>query len=94
MQIEVRNLSKQYGRTKALDDISFLLTEPKIYGLLGRNGAGKTTFMEILSGHQLTTGGEVLIDGERPFDNGKLLDKICLIKEGDNFVLNNCNHYI
>lgn len=85
MKIEVNNLSKSYKSTKALDHVSFTLSEPKIYGLLGRNGAGKTTFMEILSGHILASDGEILIDGENPFDNQRLTESICLVKEGDNF---------
>src|SRR5690625_3500545 len=85
MHIEVKNVNKKYKKTDALKDVTFTLTEPKIYGLLGRNGAGKTTFMEILAGHQLATNGEIRIDGEQPFDNRKILNKICLVKEGDNF---------
>src|SRR5690625_4721155 len=41
--------------------------------------------MEILSGHILSSSGEILIDGENPFDNQHLTESICLIKEGDNF---------
>ncbi|MTW88181.1 ATP-binding cassette domain-containing protein [Virgibacillus dakarensis] len=85
MRIDVRNVTKKYKDTLALDNISFTLDEPKIYGLLGRNGAGKTTFMEILSGHILATGGEILVDGEKPFDNQRLTESVCLIKEGNNF---------
>ncbi|MFD1850467.1 ABC transporter ATP-binding protein [Oceanobacillus bengalensis] len=85
MKIEVKNLSKKYRNKVALNDISFSLEEPKIYGLLGRNGAGKTTFMDILSGQILESGGEILIDGENPFDNQRLTESICLIKEGQNF---------
>lgn len=85
MKFEVKNLTKQYKKIKALDNVSFTFNGPKIYGLLGRNGAGKTTFMEILAGQQLATAGEVLIDGEDPFDNRTLTEKICLIKENDNF---------
>lgn len=85
MKIEVKNVSKKYKDTNALDNISFTLNEPKIYGLLGRNGAGKTTFMEILSGQILASEGQILIDGELPFDNQRLTESICLIKEGNNF---------
>lgn len=81
----MKNLKKRYKGKTALDDVSFTIEEPKIYGLLGRNGAGKTTFMEILSGHILATNGEIIIDGEEPFDNQQLTESICLIKEGDNF---------
>ncbi|WP_010651453.1 ABC transporter ATP-binding protein [Oceanobacillus massiliensis] len=85
MKIEVKNLSKNYKEHHALNDISFTLDGPKIYGLLGRNGAGKTTFMDILSGQILASGGEILIDSENPFDNQRLTESICLIKEGHNF---------
>lgn len=85
MKIEVKDLIKKYNDTTALDHVSFTLEEPKIYGLLGRNGAGKTTFMDILSGYILASGGEILIDGENPFDNQRLTESICLIKEGNNF---------
>lgn len=85
MKIEVKDVTKKYGRKYALDHVSFTLAEPKIYGLLGRNGAGKTTFMEILAGQNIATSGQLLIDGEIPFDNQRLTETICLIKEGNNF---------
>ena len=85
MRIEVNNLTKKYGSKLALDAVSFILEEPKIYGLLGRNGAGKTTFMEILAGQIIASSGDILIDGENSFDNQRLTESICLIKEGDNF---------
>jgi len=85
MKIEINNLTKKYKQHLALDNVSFTLAEPKIYGLLGRNGAGKTTFMEILSGQILANSGQITIDGENPFDNQRLTESICLIKEGNNF---------
>ncbi|WP_068677661.1 ABC transporter ATP-binding protein [Oceanobacillus sp. Castelsardo] len=85
MKIEVKHLTKKYRDKVALENVSFTLDEPKIYGLLGRNGAGKTTFMNILSGQILSSEGEILIDGEDPFDNQRLTESICLIKEGNNF---------
>lgn len=85
MKIEASGVTKKYRNFTALDDVSFTLEEPKIYGLLGRNGAGKTTFMDILAGHQLPTKGTIQIDGETTFDNRNVLQKICLIKEGGNF---------
>lgn len=85
MKIEVKQLTKKYNNHHALDNVSFTLNKPKIYGLLGRNGAGKTTFMEILSGQILASEGSILIDNEDPFDNQRLTESICLIKEGGNF---------
>lgn len=85
MKIEVENLTRKYGDKYALNNLSFTLDEPKIYGLLGRNGAGKTTFMNILAGQLLETSGDIFIDGEKPFDNQRLTESVCLIKEGGNF---------
>lgn len=85
MNINVQQMTKTYRKKKALDNVSFQLNEPKIYGLLGRNGAGKTTFMDILAGQQLASSGEVTVDGKNPFDQRDILQHICLIKEGDNF---------
>ncbi|MFD1170959.1 ABC transporter ATP-binding protein [Oceanobacillus picturae] len=85
MKIEVKNLTKKYKDKLALNNISFTLEGPKLYGLLGRNGAGKTTFMDILAGNIRASKGEILIDGEVPFDNQKLTESVCLIKEGHNF---------
>lgn len=85
MEIRVEHMTKKFRKTKALEDVSFHLSEPKIYGLLGRNGAGKTTFMDILAGYQLPSSGEVTVNGKRPFDERDVLKNICLIKEGDNF---------
>ncbi|MCF3943705.1 ABC transporter ATP-binding protein [Oceanobacillus alkalisoli] len=85
MKIEVNNLSKRYGEQYALNHVFFTLEENKIYGLLGRNGAGKTTFMNILSGQIMPTSGEIKINGENSFDQQELMESICLIKESDNF---------
>lgn len=85
MKIDVRHLSKSYKGKQALDDVSFTLEEPKIYGLLGRNGAGKTTFMQILAGLILPANGSILVDGVHPFDNQHMTESMCLIKEGNNF---------
>ncbi|WLV25208.1 ABC transporter ATP-binding protein [Aciduricibacillus chroicocephali] len=85
MKIEVKQLTKKYKNKLALDDISFTLEGPKIYGLLGRNGAGKTTIMDILAGLTLPSQGEILIDGQPTFDNQEVAGLVCLIKEDGNF---------
>ena len=48
--IEVERLSKRYGRKTAVDDVSFTVAEGEIFGLLGRNGAGKSTTVDCLAG--------------------------------------------
>lgn len=58
--IEVKNLVKQYGEFRAVNDISFTIEEGKIYGFLGPNGAGKSTTMNMITGylspHQVRSG--------------------------------------
>src|SRR5699024_9458843 len=85
MKVQVEHLTKKYNGHVALDDVSISLNEAKIYGLLGRNGAGKTTFMDILAGQNISTSGSITINGEDPFDQQHISEQICLIKEGDNF---------
>ncbi len=61
--IEVKHLTKKYGKHLALDDLSFTVEKGQIYGFLGPNGAGKSTTMNIMTGYISATDGEVLIDG-------------------------------
>jgi ABC-2 type transport system ATP-binding protein len=64
--IEARGLTKRYGETVAVDDLSFSVAPGKITGFLGPNGAGKTTTMRLILGLDRPTAGTVTIDG-RPF---------------------------
>lgn len=61
--IEVQNLCKQYGRIKAVQDISFNINEGEIVGFLGPNGAGKSTTMNILTGYLSASSGKVTVGG-------------------------------
>jgi ABC-2 type transport system ATP-binding protein len=64
--IEARGLTKRYGDTLAVDDLSFSVAAGKITGFLGPNGAGKTTTMRLILGLDRPTSGSVTIDGQ-PF---------------------------
>ncbi|UOK58217.1 ABC transporter ATP-binding protein [Bacillus sp. CMF21] len=85
MNVNISGLTKVYGKKRALDGITLQLEENKIYGLLGRNGAGKTTLMQILAGQIMPTGGSVLINSQKPFENQEITESICLINESENF---------
>ena len=61
--ITVKNLVKNYGDFKAVQDISFEVYEGEIFGLLGPNGAGKTTTLEIIETLRDKTSGHVMVDG-------------------------------
>ncbi len=61
--IEVKDLSKYFGRTRAVDNISFNIGKGEIVAFLGPNGAGKTTTMRMLTGYLIPTKGKCLING-------------------------------
>ncbi len=63
MRIEVHHLVREFGDTRAVDDLSFTIESGKIYGFVGPNGAGKTTTMRIMATLDLPTSGDVFIDG-------------------------------
>ena len=64
--LRCENLTKQYGKTTALNGVSFSLESGKIVGILGPNGSGKTTLIKILNGLLTPTSGAVYVDGEKP----------------------------
>ena len=64
MSLEVNGISKQYGNFTALHPLSFTLSEPGVYALLGTNGAGKTTAIRIILGMLSRNSGEVLWNGK------------------------------
>ena len=71
MILELRNIDKSFGAKEVLKGISFAAESGKAFGLLGRNGAGKTTSIRILMNVFPANGGEVLIDG-KPIDYNKI----------------------
>ena len=63
---ECKNLCKRYGSVQALDDVSFTVEPGRVVGLLGPNGSGKTTLIKLANGLLTPTGGELLINGQKP----------------------------
>ena len=63
--IEAVGLSKRYGKTVAVDDLSFTVQSGRVTGFLGPNGAGKSTTMRMILGLDAPTAGSVRIDGKR-----------------------------
>lgn len=83
--VELNHLTKTYGDVKAVDNISFSMDEGKIYGLLGRNGAGKTTIMHMITAQLFASSGELKVFGENPYENNRVLRQICFIKESQRY---------
>lgn len=79
MRVDVQGLTVRYGDTVAIDDMSFSLSGNKIYGLLGRNGAGKTSLMSAVAGYHRPS-GSVQLDGAPVFENAAAMRQVCLVR--------------
>lgn len=69
--VEVKNLTKRYGNTAVVDDISFNVDSGEILGFLGPNGAGKSTTMNMITGYISSSSGTVTVNGAEVLDNPK-----------------------
>lgn len=81
--IEIKNITKVFGNTTALDNVSLNLEANKIYGLLGRNGAGKTTLLNLITNRIFPTYGEILLEGEKVSENDDALSKVYFMTEAN-----------
>jgi ABC-2 type transport system ATP-binding protein len=83
--VEAKGLIKRFGNLTAIDHINFSLEAGKIYGLLGRNGSGKTTLLRLLTAQLFATDGTLLVFGEQPYENRRVLNQICFMKENQKY---------
>ena len=83
--IEAKDLSMRFGKTQALDHFSCKMESGHIYGLLGRNGAGKSTFLRLLTAQAFTRSGQVLINGRTPQNSAAALGSLCFISDTPDF---------
>ena len=79
--IEAKNLSKRYGSFVALDQVSFSLQPGRIVGLIGRNGAGKTTALKAILGLTPYQGSVQVLGMEPSRDRNALMSQVCFIAD-------------
>ncbi|MBR4458912.1 MAG: ATP-binding cassette domain-containing protein [Clostridia bacterium] len=79
--LETRQLTKVYGRRAAIQNVNLHVEEGRIYGLIGRNGAGKTTIMRIISGLSNATSGEYSLFGKSGSEKGRMLREVGVLIE-------------
>jgi len=84
-KLEIKNINKSFGSTRALAGIDLSIEAGRIYGLFGRNGAGKTTLLNIISNRLFADTGEVLIDGAPVRENDDSLSKLYCTAESNLF---------
>lgn len=80
--IRLKNVSKSYDNNLVLDNINLELEDNKIYGLIGRNGVGKTTLMKILSDQILNYQGDIFVDGVNIKKDNTFKEDLVIISDG------------
>jgi len=86
--IEVKNISKRFDTVLAIDNVSSAIKDGGVFGLIGSNGAGKSTFLRILSGILKQDSGEVLIDGQPVYENIDIKKQFFFIPDEQYFFAN------
>lgn len=76
-----KNIKKSYGTKLVLKGIDLTIEQGKIYGLIGRNGVGKTTLLSVLTAQASADDGEVSVDGQPVWENREALDHLCFSRE-------------
>ena len=84
--IEIQRLTKKYGLNTVLDDVNMNLTSGNIYGLIGRNGSGKTMLLKCICGFVVPTNGIVKINGKTLGTNKDFSSKMGIIIENPGFL--------
>ncbi len=79
--IKAENISKSYDSIKALDHVTTEIKKGSIFGLIGSNGAGKSTFLRLLAGIYRPDEGEIFIDGENVYENENLKSRLFYISD-------------
>jgi ABC-2 type transport system ATP-binding protein len=83
--ISAAALTRRYRGELALDHVTLDLEPGSMTGLLGRNGAGKTTFMRILAGHEFASAGTVTVLGANPVENETVLRQMVFVREDQTY---------
>ena len=86
--VEVKGLSKSFGKNRVLDNVSFSFEEKQIHGIIGRNGSGKTMLFKCILGMMPFSEGEILVRSRRVGKDIDVPDDVGMIIEGPGFLPN------
>jgi ABC-2 type transport system ATP-binding protein len=79
--IELKSVSKRFGEISALSRVDLTINDHQIFGLIGSNGAGKSTMLRLISGIVKADSGEVRIDGKPVYENPAVKQEICFLPD-------------
>lgn len=86
--IEVKNVTKKFDKTCALGGVDLTFENGGVYALVGSNGSGKSTLMRTIAGVYEADGGEILLDGQKTFDNPSAKRRIFFLPDTPTFFKN------
>ncbi|MGI2329053.1 ATP-binding cassette domain-containing protein [Planococcus sp. YIM B11945] len=81
LDIQLKNISLRFGKFDALKDISLTMEGGKIHGLIGRNGAGKTSLLSLIAAFREASEGQVEIGGDPVFENPERMQQVAFVYE-------------
>lgn len=83
LAVEIKNLNYAFQDSTVLQAIELKIEMNKIYGLMGKNGAGKTTLINLIANQLIAKQGEINIFGKDPRKEATILEKLCVVREGE-----------
>ena len=81
--VQLNHVTLKFKKFEALEDVTLTLEAGKIHGLIGRNGAGKTSLLSLIAAFREPTAGEVLVDGSPVFENPEKMEQVAFIYDKD-----------
>ncbi|MFC4714290.1 ATP-binding cassette domain-containing protein [Planococcus dechangensis] len=81
--VQLNHVTLKFKKFEALKDVSLTLEAGKIHGLIGRNGAGKTSLLSLIAAFRQPTFGEILIDGSPVFENPEKMEQVAFVYDKD-----------
>ncbi len=84
--IRIENLNKKFGDVTALENVNLSIEKGKIYGIVGRNGSGKTVLFKLITGFLKPTKGRVVVSGKEVGKDTDFADNIGIIIENPGFL--------
>lgn len=88
MMVEIKNAGKSFGSTKVLDKVNIEMEKGKIYGIVGRNGSGKTVLMKCICGFMTVDQGSIIVQGKEVGVDIDMPDNLGIIIETPGFLMN------
>ncbi len=81
--VQLDHVTLKFKKFEALKDVSLTLEAGKIHGLIGRNGAGKTSLLSLIAAFRVPTSGKVLVDGSPVFENPEKMEQVAFVYDKD-----------